>query len=284
MKKFSLKSNASLYSAEKEAAVFLKEANVEEAATDARLLLEKTTGISGSRLFLSRAEKMADTAREDFVSMVNKRADRIPLQHITGEAWFYGRRFFVDKNVLIPRMDTEILVEEALKHIDGGSRVLELCTGSGCIAISVSLEKGICVTASDISEKAILVAKKNAEMNAADCEFILSDVFECISGSFDLIIANPPYIKSDEIKKLSIEVREHDPHLALDGGVDGLDFYRRIANESGKYLSTGGKLCLEIGFDQGEEVKELLETAGFGNINIIEDLNRLPRVISASLR
>ena len=284
MKEYSLQSSASLREAQKSAEDFLRAAGIEDAKSDVRLLIEKATGLSGSRYYMSREEMMKERERTLFCSMINKRADRIPLQHITKEAWFYGRRFFTDGSVLIPRSDTEILVEEALRRIKNGDRVLELCTGSGCIAVSISKEKNITVTASDISAEALETAKRNAEANGADCVFVKSDMFENISGVYDIIIANPPYIKTGDIKTLQKEVRDHDPLIALDGGADGLDFYRVIAKQSGRFLADGGAVCLETGFDQTEQVSALLAENGFCSVKTVKDLNGLPRVVCAELR
>lgn len=282
MKRFELPDeNTTLRQALSAAAAFLEIRGVDDPGTDAMLLLEKASGYSRNKYFMRREEIMQKEQKDAFCEMVSKRGMRIPLQHITGEAYFYGRRFLVNGNVLIPRMDTEILAGEALGYIKPGMRALDLCTGSGCIAVTVAKETGERVTASDISEKALETAKKNAALNEADIEFIKSDMFEKIDGRFDVIISNPPYIKSKDIEKLQEEVRGYDPARALDGGEDGLDFYRIIASEGKKYLKPEGMIFLETGSDQTEAVAALLTENGFLRVRVKEDLNRLPRVVSA---
>ena len=266
------------------AAEFLNKCGVEDADTDVMLLLEKAAGYSRNRYFMCRDEKMEPDAKAAFSKMVTKRGERIPLQHITGEAYFYGRRFIVDESVLVPRMDTEILVEEALKDIKPGMSVLDLCTGSGCIAVTLAKEADIKITASDISGRALDTAKKNALLNKADCEFVRSDMFENINSRFDVIVSNPPYIRRGDIGSLQEEVREHDPLNALDGGDDGLDFYRIISYEGKKHLYPHGRIYLEIGSDQAEAVSRLLSAAGFAEICVVKDLNGLQRVVKAKLQ
>jgi release factor glutamine methyltransferase len=282
MKMFSLNDeNISLMRAYKAAADFLKKSGVDDPETDAMLLLEKASGYTRNEYFMRRDEKLPDTCKEIFCGMISKRAERIPLQHITGEAYFYGRRFLVNENVLIPRMDTEVLVEEALKEIRPGMDVLDMCTGSGCIAVTVAKESGADVTAADISVKALETAKENARLNNADCVFKESDMFESIEGCFDVIISNPPYIKRGDIAVLQEEVRSHDPLTALDGGDDGLDFYRTIATEGAKHLKSGGRLFLEIGAEQADDVVQILNAADLSDIRVKNDLNGLPRVVRA---
>lgn len=263
------------------AAEHLRKKGVDEADTDSRLLLQKVTGCSGNEIYMNRDCGLTLAQKAEYVKMVSMRGRRIPLQHITGETWFYGRRFLTDENVLIPRMDTEILVQESLKYIRKGMKVLDMCTGSGCIAVTISKEAGICVSASDISRKALDIAGKNAQINGADCIFTESNMFENINGKYDMIVSNPPYIKTQDIETLQEEVREHDPLSALDGGADGLNFYRIIAEKGKQYLNEKGRLILEIGYDQAEQVSELLNVHGFGKIEIIKDLNNLDRVVSA---
>ena len=204
-----------------------------------------------------------------------------PLQYITHQQSFWGLDFYVDENVLIPQPDTEIAVEYAIKKLKfkQNQRVLDLCTGSGAIAISVAVNSNAKVWASDISEKALEIAKKNAIENNADVNFILSNMFENIAGQFDIIISNPPYIESSTIPTLDIEV-QNEPHLALDGGSDGLDFYRIIANQAQDYLNEDGILILEIGYNQKEAVEDLLK-ANFINIETYKDYANNDRVIVA---
>ena len=199
--------------------------------------------------------------KEVYEAALKKRAGHIPLQHITGEQEFMGLPFLVNADVLIPRQDTEILVEEALKKAKPGMRVLDLCTGSGCIIA------------------ALCVAKKNAGRNGVSPVFVQGDLFEPVKGTFDLIVSNPPYIPTAEIEKLMPEVREHEPLLALDGKEDGLVFYKRIIEEGYPYLKPGGFLMFEIGCDQGKEVSARMEQAGYQDVKIIKDLAGLDRVV-----
>ena len=193
---------------------------------------------------------------------------------------FMGLRFKVNSNVLIPRQDTETLVEQVLKIVKPGMKVLDLCTGSGCVLISV-LKNAPELTGvgSDISKTALLVAKENAKMHEVDADWIRSDLFDNITETFDVIMANPPYIPTGEILSLMPEVRDFEPENALDGGADGLDFYRKIAGQVKDYLNPGGYVYMEIGYDQGEAVSELMRNAGFTEVEVIKDLARNDRVV-----
>ena len=192
-----------------------------------------------------------------------------------------GLEFLVDENVLIPRQDTEILVEEVLRELTDGSRILDLCTGSGCILLSLLHYSNDCVgVGSDISEEALCVARKNAERLGIRADFLCGDLFERVGGRYDFIVSNPPYIASGEIRKLMEEVRLHEPLSALDGHEDGLFFYRRIIGECPDYLVRGGSLYLEIGWDQGGAVKALMEEAGFHEVRVTKDYAGLDRVVS----
>ena len=213
-----------------------------------------------------------------------KRSSHIPLQHLTGIQSFMGMEFEVNGNVLIPRQDTEILVEEVMKDGAVGASILDLCTGSGCIILSllkyVNESDG---TGTDISEAALETAVANASRNGISAHFIKSDLFEAVSGKYDVITSNPPYIRSSDIEGLMPEVRDHDPLLALDGGEDGLVFYRRIINEAVDYLKPAGRIYLETGFDQGEQVKEMFMDRGIKDAEIIKDYSGLPRVVKAHI-
>ena len=192
-----------------------------------------------------------------------------------------GYPFYVDEHVLIPRQDTETLAEEALKVLKPGMQVLDLCTGSGCILISLmKMCEGLYGTGSDISEEALEVARKNACRLEVNATFIRSSLFEHISGRYDLIVSNPPYIRTSVIQELQEEVRLHDPFIALDGKEDGLYFYREIIKAGGGYLKPGGYLMFEIGYDQGTEVASLMEKHGYRNIMVKKDLEGLDRVVS----
>ena len=265
----------------KEGIFRLKQARIAEAELDAWYLLEYVTGISRTMYYLKQAEPAEEQAVERYFDCISRRAQRIPLQHITGEQEFMGLPFIVNEHVLIPRQDTEILVEEALSHLSGNERVLDMCTGSGCILISLEhYRKGIRAVGADISDEALQVAKRNAESLNADVTFLKSDLFEQVAERYDLIVSNPPYIRTKAIEELEEEVRLHDPMIALDGKEDGLYFYRKITEKSRKHLKQGGWLLFEIGYDQGEDVAKMMEKAGFTEVTVKKDLAGLDRVVS----
>ena len=228
-------------------------------------------------------------AAEQYEQAVLARAERIPLQHLTGCQCFMGLEFKVNEWVLIPRQDTETLVERVLEeNRDKNSAILDVCTGSGCIAISlVKLGEYRSVTALDISKEALKVAEANRERILGEekerLRLIKSDMFEGLEpkAQFDVIVSNPPYIPSEVIEGLEPEVRDHEPRLALDGEADGLKFYRILAERSMAYLKPGGKIYMEIGFDQGKDVSELFEQAGFEGLKVIKDMAGLNRVVQA---
>lgn len=215
---------------------------------------------------------------EELLDMARRRQQGEPLWQIIGNADFYGYEIDINKNVLCPRPETEELVCEAVKHISENSRVLDLCTGSGCIAIAVAVKTGAHVVASDISEEALKLAQSNAVKNKVDdkIEFVHSDMFEGITGTFGVIISNPPYIPTADIAGLDREVKDYEPALALDGGEDGLDFYRIIAEKAGEYLVPGGKIFLEAGIGQAQAVADMLK--GF-DTKIIKDMQGIDRII-----
>ena len=215
---------------------------------------------------------------------MKKRATHIPLQHLTGIQEFMDFPFRVNEHVLIPRQDTEILVEDALKYFHPGMRVLDLCTGSGCIAVSLAkLCRGIFVDASDISREALDVAGENRKQLLADVNLIQSDLFEQIHGKYHMILSNPPYIRSEVIGTLQEEVRVHEPYQALDGKEDGLYFYREIIGRCRDYLLPEGRILFEIGCDQGEQVSGLLKEQGFLDVEVKQDLAGLDRVVSGRI-
>ncbi len=261
----------------------LEEADCPEPMADARALLFHEFHFS----LADYAGKSADEAPEEgvrrYLALIEERMTRRPLAYITGEAPFYGRDFYVNENVLIPRFDTEILVEETLAVLKEGDSVLDLCTGSGCIPVTLALEgpEGCSVTGSDISEAALAVARRNSERHKAGVNYILSDLFENIPGRYAIITANPPYICSAVIETLMPEVRGYEPRLALDGAEDGLHFYRRIAAEAREHLIPGGRLLMEIGYDQAEAVLQILKDAGYTGGRIVQDLVGLDRVAAA---
>ena len=258
----------------------LTDAGVPDAALDAWYLLQMVCKIERSYYYVHGEEDITQDAQKEYEIAVQKRAEHIPLQYIVGEQEFMGLRFKVNSNVLIPRQDTETLVEQVLKIVKPGMKVLDLCTGSGCVLISV-LKNAPELTGmgSDISKTALLVAKENAKLHEVDAEWVRSDLFDNITETFDIVMANPPYIPTGEILSLMPEVRDFEPENALDGGADGLDFYRKIAGQVKDYLNPGGYVYMEIGYDQGEAVSELMRNAGFTEVEVIKDLARNDRVV-----
>lgn len=266
----------------------LAAAGIDEAELDARLLLEYVCGTDRNRLLVYGDEPVREEELQRYQELLVRRADRIPLQYLTGVQSFMGLDFFVNEHVLIPRQDTEILVEEVLRNLHDGMSVLDLCTGSGCILISLLRYTNDCRgVGTDISPEALQVAVENAKRLVPDSgerlKFVESDLYERVEDKFDIIVSNPPYIPTGVIETLMTEVREHEPRLALDGSEDGLIFYRRIINESRAYLKGGGMLFFEIGFDQGAAVRELMEQAGFLEVKVTKDYADLDRVVSGTL-
>lgn len=264
----------------------LLEQGIEEAALDARLLLEHVCGTDRNTLLAHGDREVSAQEKAAYEEAIARRSQRIPLQQITGSQEFMGLEFAVDEHVLVPRQDTEILVEEVLRELHDGMRILDLCTGSGCILISLLRYSNACQgVGTDISPMALEVARRNGEKilgGERECIFLESDLLAQVEGRFDVIVSNPPYIQRGEIETLMPEVRDYEPELALDGGEDGLDFYRRIAQESPEYLHGGGRLYLEIGCDQGDAVQELLLRRGFREVNVVQDYAGLDRVVYGS--
>lgn len=263
----------------------LQAAGVPEAELDAWYLLEHLRKERGSRsdrqwYLLCREEEADMEEEEGYRELIGRRAKRIPLQQITGEQEFMGFSFLVNEHVLIPRQDTETLVEEAMEKSRKGDRVLDMCTGSGCILLSLlKLVPGLSGTGADISQEALKVAVENGKRLQTEASFLESDLFEKVEGVFDLIVSNPPYIASDEIGTLMEEVRDHEPIGALDGSADGLAFYRRLVQEGKDHLKSGGWMLFEIGCTQAEAVMELLKKGGFQEIYVKKDLAGLDRVV-----
>lgn len=262
-----------------DAAERLKEAEIADADIDAWYLLELVTGMSRASYFLEKYNRPSDEEIRKYEELLEKRISHIPLQHITGRQEFMGIDFIVSEDVLCPRQDTETLVESVLEYTSG-RKVLDVCTGSGCIAVALmKIGNAACCDAVDLSEAALDIAKQNAELNDVSINFIKSDMFEKIDGKYDIIVSNPPYIRPDVIETLMPEVREHEPLMALDGGSDGLDFYRIIAAQSKEHLEENGILAVEIGYDQWEDVSELFRQNGFRDIVRIKDLSQNDRVV-----
>ncbi len=270
----------------------LKKAGVKEAELDARLLLEEVCDTDRTALYAHGERELTVGQEERYLEMIRRRAERIPLQQIIGRTEFMGLTFLVNKDVLCPRQDTEILVEEVLKYLHDGTRILDIGTGSGCILLSLLYYSNYCRgVGADISEKALRVAGDNAaavfrsqpgcaeELFGEKAVFVKSDLFENIEGQFEIIVSNPPYIRRAEIENLMPEVRDHDPYAALDGGEDGLFFYRKITEGAREHLSGGGMLFYEIGYDQGEVVRRIMEDNGFRDIEIVKDFSGLDRVV-----
>lgn len=263
----------------------LQAAGIEESALDARLLLEAVCGTDRNDLLVHGEQPVAPEAEEKYLNWIRQRAEHIPLQQLTGEQGFMGLTFNVNEHVLIPRQDTEILVEEVLKELHDGMRVLDMCTGSGCILLSLLHYSNDCEGLGvDLSAEALEVAGRNVlkvltPEKAEHAHFLQSDLFEKVEGKFEIIVSNPPYIASAEVEKLMPEVRDHEPRMALDGTEDGLHFYRRIIEEAGKHLVSSGMLFLEIGYDQGQAVSELMRTEGYCEVQVVQDYAGLDRVV-----
>ena len=300
----------------------LKNAGIVEADLDAWYLFEQIFGISRAQYFMCARENIAGSTAQKMAAQeqtgnslesknaldcvelwlkeklsayentLEKRASRIPLQQILGQQEFMGLTFFVNEHVLIPRQDTETLVELVLnEQKDKNVSILDMCTGSGCIAVSLKKLGGYaCVEGADISEEALKVAKRNSEeilensdVNSSRTGVIFrrSDMFSAFPETerFNVIVSNPPYIPSAVIEELEPEVRDHEPRGALDGTADGLYFYRILAEECAKHLTPGGHVCFEIGYDQGAAVKELLDIHGFKDTRVIQDLTGKDRVV-----
>lgn len=284
-----------------EGAALLSE--LEDGRLDARLLLEHFCGIPAHRLLADPDLEVEVQARECYLEGIRRRAGREPVAYIIGEQSFMGLPFVVSEDVLIPEQDTENMVEEALRHLEDGSRILDLCTGSGCILLSLLQYSNGCVgVGTDISGRALEIAEKNAQALglAERSVWLQGDLFEALDSlpdsslspfssplffrkpvRFDMIISNPPYIRTDVIETLAPEVRCAEPRLALDGGADGLDFYRRIIRQAPAHLVIGGRLMLEIGYDQAQAVSGLLEDAGYYDIEIIKDYGGNDRIATA---
>ncbi|WP_026508300.1 peptide chain release factor N(5)-glutamine methyltransferase [Butyrivibrio sp. MC2013] len=267
--------------------MILKEAGVEDCVLDARLLLEAVCHSSFADLYSHPDRELTDSEETEYMALISRRAKRIPLAYILEEQEFMGLSFYVNENVLVPNQDTETLVEEALREISDGMTFMDLCTGSGCIGLSILNYTNDCkCVATDISDKAIEVARRNSDKLGLNDRFsiVKTDLFpQGEPVKYDMIISNPPYIPSGVIDGLAPEVKAGEPMLALDGGEDGLIFYRRIAEHAHEWLCRNGWLMMEIGYDQGESVPALLKEKGFNDIEVIKDLGGCDRVVRACL-
>lgn len=263
----------------------LQKAGVQSYEFDARQLLFFVFSIDANQYLLNQSMPLSEEEEKkvnSYFEVIQKRSEKIPLQYITGEQNFCGLDFYVNENVLIPRLDTEVLVEKILEYEEPGQRVMDMCTGSGCIAITLQKLGGFQVMAVDISEEALTLARKNAQRNQAQVTFFQSNMFEQLSNTskVDVIVSNPPYIESKVVDELDDEVKKYEPRLALDGMEDGLHFYRILAREGKRFLNEGGRLYVEIGFDQAEAVKEIFGVQGFLDIQVYKDLAGLDRVVA----
>lgn len=271
-----------------EAKNILKSNNFEDSNIIAKELLSYVLKKDRVYLTINSDTALTDTEYAEFTKCIEQIIDGKPLQYITQKQEFMGIDFFVNEDVLIPQPDTEILIETVLdickRYGKQSLRILDLCTGSGAIAISLSKILNTQVFASDVSTKALKVAEKNNVLNNSKVEFIESNLFEQINGEkFDIIVSNPPYIKNEEIKSLSKQV-QNEPYIALAGGEDGLDFYRKIIDEAYKYINKNGYLCLEIGYDQKEDLIKLIkQNENYEYENCIKDLSNNDRCIIAKI-
>ena len=269
----------------------LEKAGIGEYELDARLLLEHICHTNRNTLLVHGDREVTLEEETEYRDAIKQRSSRIPLQHITGVQEFMGLEFKVNRHVLCPRQDTECLVEEVMRYLHDGSRILDMCTGSGCILLSLLHYSNHCSgVGADISKEALTVASENALNIAAmkrpnpwdenTVELIHSDLFSKVpEEKFDIIVSNPPYIASSVIPTLMEEVREHEPIAALDGMEDGLFFYRKIVEESRNFLVKEGMLFFEIGHDQGEAVSDMMRNAGFSEVTVVKDFAGLDRVV-----
>ena len=258
----------------------LEEAGIDDAKIDAFLLLKASAGIDKPTYYLKQDEELKD--EKLFMDMIERRCNHEPCQYIIGKTNFMGFDINVDKNVLIPRQDTESVVEATLKRIKDKSAVLDMCTGSGAIAIAIKkLNESLCVSAADISKEALDIARRNISENDCEINLIQSDLFENIDSKFDVIISNPPYVTDDEYETLALEVKNFEPKLALTAGKEGLDIYKKLIPSALEHLNDNGMISLEIGCKQANAVTQILEENGFCNIEVLKDLPGLDRIVIA---
>lgn len=267
----------------------LMAAGIEDAALDARLLLEYICHTDRNELIIHADRERSSMEEQFYKVVIEKRASHVPLQYITGEQEFMGLPFQVNAHVLIPRQDTEILVEEAMRYLGDGMRILDMCTGSGCILLSLLKYSNECEGVGiDISKDALKIAQENAQRLQLNAVFLEGDLFSPLKNFksertldtlFDMIVSNPPYIETKVIDTLMPEVRLHEPVSALDGGEDGLYFYRKIVAKAPNYMRKGAHLFLEIGCAQAQVVTALMQEAGFVQIEVLKDYAGLDRVV-----
>lgn len=266
----------------REAVRLLENNGVKEAGLDARLLLEYVCGTDRNTLLAHPEREVSDEDEARFRELLERRCKREPLQYITNEQEFMGLKFETAPDTLIPRQDTETLVEEAMKEVHDGMEILDLCCGTGCILLSLLKYSNDCSgTGVDLDEKSIELAARNAERLGLKADFRVSNLFENVEGKYDLIVSNPPYIPSAVIGTLEPEVKDYEPRRALDGGTDGLDFYKVLASRCKEYLKRGGYIFFEIGYDQKDAVLELLNKEGYKDVLCIKDLAGFDRVVKA---
>lgn len=261
----------------------LKEAGVDSYVLDCQLLLMKATGLSKVQLFTQDKRILTKEEEAVFLQMVTKKKEGCPTQYLLGSCEFMGLPFLVNEKVLIPRPDTEILVETVLSYgkEEGFASVLDVCTGSGCIAVSLSFYGKFQMYGLEISPSALAVAKENALANGVEVTWYESDLFTQLPKGFlvDAIVSNPPYIAKEEVEKLLTNVKDFEPRLALDGGEDGLDFYRLLTQQAQEYLTDDGMLFFEIGYDQGVSVSHLMKAEGYRQVRVLQDLSGKDRVV-----
>lgn len=262
----------------------LNVAGISEAKNDAWLLLAYTCKIDHTFYYLHLNDDISEEELREYENIIKKRAERIPLQYITGEQEFFGLPFKVDSGVLIPRQDTETLVEEAIKNARPGMKIMDMCTGSGCILISILKNvPDVQGFGFDISKKALQIARENAKLNEVSAFFEKSDLFENVTEQYDMIVSNPPYIPTGDIVSLMPEVGQYEPIEALDGMEDGLYFYRKIVMEAKNHLKEGGILLFEIGCEQGQAVSSMMNYAGFTDVRVLKDLAHNDRIVIGHL-
>ncbi len=266
----------------------LEKAGVGDSRYDARALLYEAAGLNLTQYLLKKEQEMPEAVEERYETFIRRRSLREPLQHITGHTEFMGLDFLTGPEALIPRQDTELLVQEAEQALKKAARhknprtlrAADVCTGTGCIGISLAKRfPGPSYIACDLSDEALDLAKRNAGRLQAEIAFLQGDLLEPLTGLFDLIVSNPPYIREGDIPGLETEVRDHDPYLALSGGEDGLELYRRLIPQAAVRLVPGGTLLMEIGFDQAEDTMRLMEKAGFSHLKVQKDLAGLDRIV-----